>query len=271
MHQLIVNADDFGFTHDVNEGIVEAHVRGILTATTLMANGSAFSQAVMLAREYPSLDVGCHLVLIGGHSLRTGSPLPISAGALLQAIALRRIAIRDELKAQIERILGAGLHPVHLDTHKHTHLLPQVLAAVTDLAREYGIPWVRHPFDCRGPSSNATPAKKRWVSRVIGFAAPYARGVLHRKQCRCTDHFAGFQLTGYLNSRTLIDMLRCLPPGTTELMCHPGRLGDELQHAPTRLKESRQIELDALTDPEVRTTLNEEGVQLVRFRDLLPS
>ena len=65
--QLVVNADDFGFTPDVNEGIVEAHRHGILTATTLMANGAAFEDAVRLARERPTLDIGCHLVLIGGH------------------------------------------------------------------------------------------------------------------------------------------------------------------------------------------------------------
>ena len=67
--RLIVNADDFGFTSDVNEGIVEAHTHGILTATTLMANGPAFEDAVRLAKAHPSLDIGCHLVLVGGCSL----------------------------------------------------------------------------------------------------------------------------------------------------------------------------------------------------------
>ncbi len=70
MKTLIVNADDFGFTPDVNDGIVHAHREGILTATTLMANGAAFDHAVRLARETPTLDVGCHFVLVGdGHSL----------------------------------------------------------------------------------------------------------------------------------------------------------------------------------------------------------
>ena len=68
MKRLVVNADDVGFTPDVNEGIVEAHRDGILTATTLMANGDAFDDAVKLARAVPSLDVGCHLVLVGGRA-----------------------------------------------------------------------------------------------------------------------------------------------------------------------------------------------------------
>ena len=88
--QLVVNADDFGFTPDVNSGIVKAHREGILTATTLMANGDAFDDAVRLARETPSLDVGCHLVLIGGRSLLDGKTFPGTASQLVGALALRR-------------------------------------------------------------------------------------------------------------------------------------------------------------------------------------
>jgi predicted glycoside hydrolase/deacetylase ChbG (UPF0249 family) len=81
--QLVVNADDFGFTPDVNAGIVEAHRDGILTATTLMANGDAFDDAVRLARETPTLDIGCHLVLIGGRSLVSGKAFPATAPQLV--------------------------------------------------------------------------------------------------------------------------------------------------------------------------------------------
>ena len=87
--RLIVNADDFGFTHDVNEGIVEAHRAGILTATTLMANGAAFEDAVRRAREVPSLDVGVHLVLVSGRSVIDGRPLPATVGELIRALARR--------------------------------------------------------------------------------------------------------------------------------------------------------------------------------------
>ena len=107
--QLVVNADDFGFTRDVNQGIIEAHQQGILTATTLMANGDAFDDAVRLARENPNLDVGAHLVLIGGGALAApGRELPQTVPRLLAAIASRRIHIYDELAAQVRRILDAG-------------------------------------------------------------------------------------------------------------------------------------------------------------------
>ncbi len=130
-----MNADDFGFTPDVNEGIVEAHRRGILTATTLMANGAAFDDAVRLVRETPALDIGCHLVLIGGTSLVSGKAFPTTVGQLLAALARREIRPYEELKAQVGKIVGAGLRPTHLDTHKHTHLAPSVLDAVARLAR----------------------------------------------------------------------------------------------------------------------------------------
>ena len=118
--QLVVNADDFGFTPDVNEGIVEAHRRGILTATTLMANGDAFDDAVRCARETPTLDIGCHLVLIGGASLVTGKPLPATVPQLLAALARREIRPYDELAAQVRKILAAG-DPSHPSRHAQAH------------------------------------------------------------------------------------------------------------------------------------------------------
>ena len=151
--QLVVNADDFGFTPDVNEGIVEAHRHGILTATTLMANGAAFDDAVRLARETPSLDIGCHLVLIGGGSLVTGKPLPCDRPAVARrAGASRDPAVRGTGARRSARSSPPGFVPTHLDTHKHTHLAPPVLDAVARLARgvrhPLGAAAVRFPADC---------------------------------------------------------------------------------------------------------------------------
>jgi predicted glycoside hydrolase/deacetylase ChbG (UPF0249 family) len=121
---LVVNADDFGFTRDVNAGIVDAYGTGILRATTLMANGEAFADAVALARANPALDIGCHLVLVQGRSVANpGTTLPDTVTDLLRALALRRIDPYRELRAQVVHILEAGMEPSHLDTHKHTHLL----------------------------------------------------------------------------------------------------------------------------------------------------
>jgi len=261
LRKLVVNADDFGFTRDVNQGIVEAHREGILTATTLMATGAAFDDAVRLAKENPSLDVGCHLVLVGS------PPFPGTLAQLVRAVALGRIQIYDALAAQVRRILEAGLKPTHLDTHKHTHLLPPVLAAVAGISQEFGIPWVRRPFDFPLQPGGAGFAK-RAVSGAFGLVRARFERVLSSHGCRSTDHFAGFQLTGHLDASSAIELIRALPQGSTEFMCHPGHCTDELRAQQTRLKESREQELRALTAPEVRAALREANVELVRYRDL---
>jgi hopanoid biosynthesis associated protein HpnK len=268
MKSLVVNADDFGFTRDVNRGIVEAHANGILTATTLMANGAAFEDAVALARANPSLDVGCHLVLVQGPSLlRRGEMLPQSLSELMRALVSRSIRPYEELRTQVERILDAGLRPIHLDTHKHTHLWPPVLDAVVRLSQEFGIPWVRRPFDLP-LDAKGVPWTKRLLSR--GFGA--MRGRVHAKLashgCRTTDHFAGFQITGRFRTEELVSLLHQLPDGLTEFMTHPGRCTEELRCSRTRLKESREAELAALTAPEVRAAVQDLGISLVRYRDL---
>jgi predicted glycoside hydrolase/deacetylase ChbG (UPF0249 family) len=92
--------------------------------------------------------------------------------------------------------------------------------------------------------------------------------VLARHGCRSTDHFAGFQITGSYGAVELARLIRSLPEGSTEFMCHPGICGEELRGARTRLKESREQELHALTSAEVRSALAESGVELVRYSEL---
>jgi predicted glycoside hydrolase/deacetylase ChbG (UPF0249 family) len=253
----------------VNQGIVEAHRNGILTATTLMANGAAFDDAVRLAREVPGLDIGCHLVLIGGRSLTTANALPRSVPQLLSALARREIRVYEELAAQIRRILDAGLRPTHLDTHKHTHLAPPVLDAVARLGEEFGIRWVRRPFDFPlNALRGSVPRVKRVTSDALGLLRRRFHRVLERHGCRTTDHFAGFQITGRFRTVELVELLAALPEGSTELMCHPGRCGEALRHAPTRLKESREHELEALVAPEVRQALERNRIELVSYGGL---
>jgi predicted glycoside hydrolase/deacetylase ChbG (UPF0249 family) len=231
---LIPNADDFGFTRDVNRGIIEAHRHGILTATTVMASGAAFDDAVELARQNPDLDIGVHLVLVDLEGFPPTIPQLI--------FSLPRMRIYEMLASQVRKVLAAGIQPTHLDTHKHTHLLPPVFNAVVRIADEFHIPWVRRRF---GPF--------RWLP---------TRG------CRSTDHFSGFRLTGRYGATELAQVIRSLPEGSTEFMCHPGLCTEERRAARTRLKDSRRRELDALTSPEVRAALEESGVKLARYRDL---
>jgi predicted glycoside hydrolase/deacetylase ChbG (UPF0249 family) len=261
LKRLIVNADDFGFTEDVNRGIVVAHQRGILTATTIMATGGAFDDAVRLARDNPSLDVGVHLVLVGAEGF------PPTVSKLVAAIALKRIAIYDELARQVGRVLDAGLEPTHLDTHKHTHLFPPVLDAVARISEEFGVRWVRRPFDFP-MRAGGVPWTRRAVSGALGRLRNRFERTLTRRGCRTTDHFAGFQMTGHYDATELAALIRELPEGSTEFMCHPGYCTDQLRAAPTRLRESRERELAALLSDDVKQTLADCRVQLASYTDL---
>ncbi|MCX6609810.1 MAG: ChbG/HpnK family deacetylase [Acidobacteria bacterium] len=268
MRYLVVNADDFGFTRDVNAGIVRAHREGILTATTLMANGDAFADAVRLSAENPSLDIGVHLQMVQGQSLsEPGRLLPATVGALIGELFAGRWDVLKELEAQVEKILAAGIKPSHLDTHKHTHLLPPILDAVARVSEKYAIRWVRKPFDLPLDGRRAS-----WKTRAASFAMSRLRGhfdrVLARHGALATNHFAGFLWTGDFSAQDLVQLLEALPQGSTEFMCHPGILGEELRAAPTRLKESRELELRALTDPSVRQAITASGIRLVGYNDL---
>lgn len=263
LRQLAVNADDFGFTRDVNEGIVAAHRDGILTSTTLMANGAAFEHAVELARSNPTLDIGVHFVLVGGPGQ------PDTVAALIRALALRQVDPYSELRAQIERILAAGLRPTHLDTHKHTHLLPPVLDAVARLGEEFNVRWVRRPFDLplTGPPSEV-PLSKRMVSAAFRSVRGQFHAKLNRHGLKTTDWFAGFQITGRFSSSDVVRLIENLPAGSTEFMVHPGYCREELRAARTRLKDSREAELRALTAPETREAARRAGVCLTPFSSL---
>jgi predicted glycoside hydrolase/deacetylase ChbG (UPF0249 family) len=198
-----------------------------------------------------------HLTLLHTPSVLTGTMLPLDLASLLRALALRRIDVYAEFAAQVRKVLDAGLQPSHLDTHKHTHVLPPVASAVARVVREFGIRWVRCPVDFSGGGGLAAQAMRTQRS-----------GILRKIRAaggECTDHFAGFALTGSLDEGRLLALLDQLKEGTTELMCHPGFLREDLRSSRTRLLESREIELRALTSPAVRERLRARGIVLSNY------
>ena len=265
MKRLIVNADDFGYTRDVNEGILQSHRHGIVRSASMMANGSALEHAVGLALRCPTLAIGCHLTLVEGESVaRPGTTLPPTLGRLLVSPPMREDAI-SEFRAQVERLLARGVRLDHLDTHKHLHLFPPVLDAVTEVAREFGIRWIRKPFDI---PFGTVRSGRRWIATAVrSLRAPFEER-LARAGRGTSDYFAGFSATGAVDAAWLVALLAELPHGTGELVCHPGYCGSELSAANTRLKESRYAEMQALCDPAVLDAVSAHGIELLAYRDL---
>jgi chitin disaccharide deacetylase len=163
VRKLIVNADDFGLTAGVNRGIVESSSGGVVSSTTLMANGPAFEDAVVAARSVPNLSVGCHVVLVDGTPvsppdtvetlLAVRSAEPGKFYSSLSAFAARamlggfdRDQLVTEITAQIRKIQAAGIHVTHLDSHKHAHIFPEILTALLRAARICGVRAIRNPI-----------------------------------------------------------------------------------------------------------------------------
>jgi hopanoid biosynthesis associated protein HpnK len=287
MMELIVNGDDFGLTRGVNDGIVRAYRQGILTSATLMANGAAFDDAVEKSRDNPGLGVGVHLCLVGGRAVAPREQIPALADengdlpknlfALFTRLSGGLIPPRQieiELRAQIARVLEAGIRPSHLDTHKHTHTHPRVMEALGRVANEFGIRNVRKPFeDLRVSLGNTCSDGLANAGQVVsavaaGITAPWFHLLARSHGLHSPDHFFGLTLTGNLSSSKLEEVLRELPAGKSELMCHPGVCDEELQNFPTRLKQQRQIELDALTGPAARRLAEDRGIRLIRYEEL---
>ena len=265
--QLIVNADDFGLTPGVNRAIVELARSGCLTSATLMAAAPAMAEAIQLARQTPSLGVGCHVVLVDGLScldpdaqrdfswIDSDGHLPATPGQLLRALfapgvsRVRREAFLEaEAFAQITRLQQAGLALTHLDTHKHLHQFPAILRPVLRAARRAGLRRIRNPFEplwSRRLTPHVPAARRLEFGLLQLFRQRFHRAVADAG-FTTTDGAIGVLATGSLDRARGERLLAALPDGCWEMVTHPGYADAALQQIRTRLRASREVEIDAL-------------------------
>jgi len=290
MSRLIVNADDFGLTGGVNAGVIRAYQNGIVTSATIMANGAAFREAAALSRENPPLGIGIHLVAVGGMPLAPPSEIPslvdergkLPATLTTLATKLMRGAIRSEdiereFRAQVQKVVDAGITPTHLDTHKHSHTQPLVAEALARVALDFGIRKIRNPFESfssgrvSGPQARrrrGVHLKQRLLSTAVSAQRKAFKRIISRYGLRAPDQLYGVALTGLLDAAALCKIIDSIQGGTTELMCHPALYDVDLEKTATRLKRERERELEALTDESVRRTIEEKRLELITYREL---
>lgn len=243
---MIVNADDLGRTPGINAGVFEAHRRGIVTSATLMVAYPAAAEAAAEMAAHPDLGVGLHVALTGGPPVLPPERLPSlvdAAGRLPRrpeglggADAAEVLA---EVRAQLDRFRRlTGRLPTHLDGHHHCHRVPAVLEAVVAVAAEHGLP-VRDAGEGMRPRLEAAglATTERFVDRFYGEEVRLA---------------------------ALLEILDGIGPGTTEVMCHPGRVDPELAAASTYTTE-REREIELLTHPEVLAAVERRGIRLTHF------
>jgi hopanoid biosynthesis associated protein HpnK len=287
VRRLIINADDFGLTAGVNRGIVEGHEHGVVTSATLMANGPEFDDAVRLALAVPGLSVGCHVVLVDGLPVLEASQVPslmgksrneqgfcrswtgFAAAALSGALVAGEI--EAEATAQICKLQAAGIAVSHVDTHKHTHIFPQVLRPLARAAKACGVRALRNPFEPLrvAPWAKGPNLWMRWLgARALDGFAQHFRRVVKAADMLMPDGTAGVVATGALDDQLLADIVENLPPGSWELVCHPGYADAQLQRVHTRLRASREQELRILTSSRTKELLAKSLIDLISYHDL---
>ncbi len=291
MKRLIVNADDFGLTENVNRGILDAYRDGILTSTTLLANGMAFESAVAASKKFHGLGIGVHLNLTEGMPVADASLIPtlvdrrgrlyLTPPRLWAGIALGQVShseIEVELRAQVMKVIHAGIRPTHFDGHKHVHVLPHISEIVIRLARELRVPAVRCPLEHNPYANNRSrnrmlsgisTFKQYLVGLAVSKLARSFREKLTREGLLSSSYFYGISQTGFLNAAAIREILMNLPPGTSELMCHPGYRDLDLERAGTRLLAQREIETHGLTALSVKNSMVSGRIQLWNYRDLV--
>ena len=255
MRRLIVNADDFGRGVGCTRGILAAHRDGIVTSTTCMVNLPWSEDAAQQARQaqqvdLPTLGIGLHLNFCYGAPL-TGAAVPslLAADGLLMRDLPR---LREQMQANdIEREARAQLarfwdlfhrNPTHLDSHQHVHGMPVAAPVVLALAQEIGCPM------------RASSPQQAAQAHAAGVPTPLPVEV------------GFFGAEHLLTVEALVTLLRSLPTGTSELMCHPGYSDEAL--ADSSYTTQREIELATLCDPAIRQVLIDERITLITFADL---
>jgi len=277
LKQLIVNADDLGLTPGVNRGILRAFQDGIVTSASLLVTGSAFDHAVALARQNPDLDIGLHLTLVEERAVlgreliptlvdETGR-FPRTSGEFFRRAFLGRISwdeVEREIAAQIARFQKTGLQLSHLDSHQHVHMFPRVFQIVTRVAKRMDRVWIRNSA---GPWRKSPGVlMRRWAQQLgLNLICLSARCLHGRRLPRTPDGMYGFDISGCLTRPALERTIRKIPDGLYELVCHPGE--DDVD---TRTRYSHwdyrwTEELKALTAPETKVVLKEQGIALTSF------
>lgn len=279
--RLIINSDDFGLCPGVNMAVKQAHIDGVLTSATVMANMPAAKEAVKIGKQMPSLGIGVHLNLTEGKCVSSEkdiqpllnnegefvfSPISLAVSALFRK-SLRR-AVEIELAAQIQWLIDKGITPTHLDSHKHIHAFPAIYTMIIRLAKRFGIRAIRWPFEpvrfC-GPYCPRPPKGGPKRARLLRAMAKINRR--QNSEFIKNDFFIGLAHTGKIE----LDYYKMVAgsgfAGVTELMTHPA-FKDGLDPAKTRLLQQRKLELDALCSDETKKVITEAGIVLTHYGKL---
>lgn len=273
--RLVINADDFGYNHSINEAVRLAGKRGILTSATIAANMLAAAEAVQIAEELPQLGIGVHLNLTdakplsgdGAAELLVGSDgcfkySPFVLAALSTSLHDLRKAIRAEFAAQIQWLVDRGVEPTHLDSHKHIHCFVSIYPIVCELAREFGIGAIRFCYEPPQLCGAPWPLSSAQGRKNAGLVRTMAR--LNRRQNHSflkTDVLLGIAHLGKIDANFFKAVSLYNNSAVTEVMTHPSVVDlNSVAH--------RKVQFDALCDDRVKQYLADAHIELTHYGQL---
>ncbi len=271
MKNLIITADDFGISKEVNEAVEDGHKNGVLTAASLMIAEPFALDAVERAKGMPRLGVGLHVALSRAQPASDPKDIPdlvddngwlradlVGAGFRFFFLPTIRRQLATEIKAQFDAFARTGLPLDHVNAHNHLHLHPTVLSIILKLGKNYGMRAIRLPKDRNAKGLGAvflTP----WLALMRTRIARH--GVLHN------DALLGLDETGVLDSDAMIKLIDNLPDGTTELMCHPAT-GPWADMDLMACGFHHDQEYAALIDARMRGAITKSGAKLIAYKDI---
>jgi len=280
---LIVNADDFGMSEEISDGIITAHLDGIVTSTSLMVNMPDAERAVRLAQQTPSLDVGMHLNITEGHPVLPPEKVPtlvnntgefLSDKKLIPKIKKFRVSpfeIEAEFSAQVSKMLDMGIRPTHLDSHHHVHIYPLSAWAFKRVAKKFGIMKVRAIRYYLPYLSNKQ--KLEHYKNIVIISSKNIYKVIIQKflwhDMISADYSIIISLakpnSDYLDiQKKWVKILEDLPYGIFEAGCHPGYESKRTRNSDPWW-EKRKDELNALTSYAVKDMVKKKDIELINF------
>jgi hopanoid biosynthesis associated protein HpnK len=275
---LIVNGDDFGYSREVNAGIIRAHREGILTSTSLMVAEAARDEAAALAKENPALDVGLHLVVCMGRSVLPAAEIaPVVDGlgrfgnnAVLCGLKYFftpgiREKLKAECRAQIELHLKLIGYLNHLDGHLNFHVHPALADVVVELAQEYKVPSIRIPSEPIFTTlaiSRERMAGKLIEAVIFRTLSRRTRKMAAERGIKSTDRLFGLHQTHLISEEYVLGVIDRLPDGLSEIYFHPAVDIGGVPPAP-----ASQRETEVLTSAGVRNAIASHGIRLTTFRE----
>lgn len=285
MKSIIVTADDLGLNHAINLGISEAYQNGIVTCAALLMNAPATPEGIEIAKQNPGLEVGIHLSIVEGFSLRgvkstitqdipyfeSGVCLKKDWKEFIRSYFLKKIdlaELEEELNLQIVKFKSHFGSIPFLNSTQHLHLLPGIWKIVLRLCKTHEIKYIRLP--------GLSFPDKLWINKRVLFLLPfsalgsYCRFSLRNTDILSTHHSIGMQFSGKVNVNILKEILSHLKEGYSEIILHPGYRS---QYLIDRLPRSYsgfdwENELKAATSSVIRTEMDRLNIRLVRFSDI---